>query len=314
MCSGNSTAPAVSAGLVGIGGWGQKLLREFHSATQLELCCSTAAGAGREWLAASHPTLNWTDDYEAVLAAPSIDAVVIATPIGSHFEIAARALAHAKHVFVEKPLATSSAEAAELVDLARRYDRRLFVDHTFLFSPGFGALLEQVRDDPVVEAAFQWRKWGSFGESILWNLLPHDVAMLLRLFGMAPAAVSVEGSPADRDCHRTVVSFRFDGGGNAVVGIDREVPRYAKSLDVRCRSGLRYHWRGDCLYRVRDGREEPIVLSSQDALTHAVSEFERSVRTGSSTLSDGEFGVEVVRTLEKIGGQRGTVSGPGAGR
>ena len=125
----------IKVGIIGCGYWGPNLLRNFaeNEAAELRWICDLnaqrLAAMGRRY-----PAAVQTADYKALLADPSLDAVVIATPVWTHFSFAKQALEAGKHILVEKPLTASAAEAEQLVELADRKGLTLMVDHTFIYT------------------------------------------------------------------------------------------------------------------------------------------------------------------------------------
>lgn len=123
-------------GIIGVGGWGQNLVRVFSQLSNAQVVCICDSNAGRlGFIQSKYHSLKSTTDYHELLEDAEIDAVVIATSAASHFQIAQDALAHGKHVFVEKPLALSSAECETLITAAQRKHVTLMVGHTFLYNP-----------------------------------------------------------------------------------------------------------------------------------------------------------------------------------
>ena len=131
------SAPVVTVGMVGLGGWGKNLLRNFGSlpGADLRWCCD-ADEATRAAHAPAHPGARFTASYDELLADPDLQAVVLATPVPTHFELARRAILAGKHVMVEKPMTWTAAEARELRDLVSGSGLVLMVDHLLRFHPG----------------------------------------------------------------------------------------------------------------------------------------------------------------------------------
>src|SRR3989338_3006877 len=155
-----------SIAIIGMGRWGKNLLREFNAITNV------AYAFGKK-----------DSQLPQVLNDQNVKAVVIATPIKTHYAIARRALLAGKHVFLEKPMTDNIAQAQALVQLAQKQKRALFVGHTFLYHPVFEKVEHINKKDPIVSAHFEWQKFGSFHEDITWNLLVHEVALLMKLWG-----------------------------------------------------------------------------------------------------------------------------------
>jgi hypothetical protein len=140
----------------------------------------------------------------------------------SHAARVGRALAAGKHVFVEKPLATSSSDARRAAAAAG--DRILFVGHVYLYHP----LLHGVRNVPVRSTSSTWRKHGTFDSDLFWNLASHDVSIALSLFGEVPAQIEVPMSERDR----ARIRLGFSGGRDAFIDIDRTSSERSKTLEL----------------------------------------------------------------------------------
>lgn len=277
-------------GIAGIGHWGKKVMDAFARYSDVTMCCTTGNIENRAWLTACHPSVVWVDDFGTIAASPRVDAVVVASPAQEHAAQASLALRHGKHVFVEKPLATTAAEATQLARLADMLGLQLFVGHTFLFEPGIERILARAAIDPAVDAAFTWRKHGSFGRPLLWTMFPHDLALALRLFSRDPVFAAVDGSPWDSTCDSAVVDLKFDGGTRARLDIDRTALTAEKTMTVTTASGERLTWSS-----ARRGAQGP------DApLCREVRAFLGSIGSGTASRSDGALGVGVARAAELI--------------
>ena len=187
--------------VIGYGYWGPNLARNFaaNSEAALVAVCDLAE---KRLIAASrlYPAALLTDSIETVLNHPGIDLVAISTPISTHFEIAKRAMLAGKDVFVEKPLCTTAAEADELINIAREHDRKVFVDHTFVYNPAVIRMREAVRSTEFGKVLYYDSVRANLGLfqhdiNVLWDLAPHDLSILdFILDGALPASVACVGS------------------------------------------------------------------------------------------------------------------------
>ena len=184
-------------GLVGLGYWGPNLARNFADLAELAWLCDL----DRELLerfAHRHPDARTTSDFDDLLADDGLDAVVVATPVVTHFELARRALEAGKHVFVEKPPALAGAEAEELCALAEEHDRVLMPGHLLLYHPGVKKLKELVDSGELGETLYLYGNRQNLGqirkdENALWSLGVHDLSVILHLVGEEPAEVWARG-------------------------------------------------------------------------------------------------------------------------
>ena len=170
--------------IVGMGRWGKNLIRDFSKLSKVKTCVTTGNKKNIVWLQQNYPSIDFTTDINQVLNDSDIDAVVIATPIKSHFTIAKKSLESKKHVFVEKPLTKTVGQAEKLVDIAKKNKLCLFVGHVFLYNEIFKKIKKIHENESIIYTNFEWKKLGTFDEDIFENLLSHDLALNLELFGM----------------------------------------------------------------------------------------------------------------------------------
>ena len=123
--------------IIGMGKWGKNLIREFAKFSKVKTCITTGNRKNIVWLKENYPDTNHDTDINKVLNDPDIDAIVIATPINSHFTIARKSLKSKKHIFVEKPLAKTSNQIEKLIEIANRNKLCLFVGYVFLYNEIF---------------------------------------------------------------------------------------------------------------------------------------------------------------------------------
>lgn len=188
-------------GLVGYGYWGPNLARNFHQLPDAWLvACADADVARLKEAARLYPSVKQTAaDARELIDNPTLDALVIATPARSHFALARQALEAGKHVLVEKPLAMSSAEARELIDLARTRQRILMVGHTFEYNPAVWKVQELLDAGALGELYYIYSNRVNLGRlqtdiNVLWSIAPHDVSILLALLKNMPLSVSAQGA------------------------------------------------------------------------------------------------------------------------
>jgi predicted dehydrogenase len=186
-------------GVVGLGYWGPNLARNFAQLPEAELTwCCDADQARRDHFAAQFPDARMTGRLDDLLCDDALDAVVIATPVPSHHALAKAALEAGKHVFVEKPLAWTVAEARELERLAGERGRTLMVGHLLRFHPGVVKLRELIEAGELGEVLYVYGNRQNLGviredENALWSLGVHDISVVLYLLGGRPVEVSARG-------------------------------------------------------------------------------------------------------------------------
>jgi len=184
-------------GVVGLGYWGPNLVRNFDDLAELAWLCDLDPEL-RERFAARYPNARVTDDVEQLLADDSLEAVVVATPVPTHYALAKQALEAGKHVMVEKPPAMRAAEMDELVSVAAERDRVLMPGHLLLYHPGVVKLKELVDSGELGEVLCVYGNRQNLGivrtnENALWSLGVHDLSVILYLLDEDPEIATANG-------------------------------------------------------------------------------------------------------------------------
>ncbi len=210
--------------VVGSGYWGPNLTRNFAElpGRPLAAVCDLQADRVRA-MQQRYPWIQTFTSMDALLAAPGIDAVAIATPAETHHALARQALLAGKHVLVEKPLATTPAECVELVELAHRHGLTLMVGHTFLYNPGLRYIRSLIANGELGDVLYVTSRRLNLGQvrqdvNVVWNLAPHDIAIILYLLGQRPTRVIAQGLHLLRSAIADVafLHFEFDSGQDGV--------------------------------------------------------------------------------------------------
>jgi predicted dehydrogenase len=312
---------SLRVGLLGFGYWGPNLARVFSSTPGAELTHVADLNEQRCAVALQrYPTVTVTRDYRAILHDPAIDAVVISTPVVTHHALAKTALEAGKHVLVEKPLATSVAEAAELASIADQRRLTLMVDHIFLYEPAVRYLREVVRSGALGEIRYIHAERLNFGRvqtttNALWSLAPQDVSILLYLLDAKPQAVQASGIQCIGSGVADIVFMRlfFHNGLQASVHVSWLDPTKLRrmtlvgsqkmavyddmserKLSIFGRRAAFTH--GEAILH-DNGVEAPETESAEPLRTMA-DEFVKACLTHSTPLTDGWNGVDVVAVLE----------------
>jgi predicted dehydrogenase len=189
----------IGVGAIGCGYWGPNVIRNLDSLpdVQLRWICDVDEERLRA-VAARHPSARTTPRSADLVEDPALDAIYLATPVSSHFELARRALDAGKHVLIEKPMATDLAQAQELQALAEARRRTLMVGHTFVFSPPVRKVKELIEAGQVGDIHYIETTRVNLGlfqkdASVLWDLGPHDLSILMYWLGEVPVSVSARG-------------------------------------------------------------------------------------------------------------------------
>jgi predicted dehydrogenase len=308
-------------GVIGWGYWGPKIARNLDSLPHATVTYVADTDARRlTAFAVNQPWVQTTTHIEDIFRS-DVDAIVIATPVSTHFQLAREALLHGKHVLVEKPLTASVSEAEELVALAQEQQRVLMVGHTFEYNPAVNELRKLVQSGELgkiycIEA--ERVNLGLFRNDInvIWDLAPHDISILLYLLDKKPEKVKVQAHAHVQSHIEDVahLDLGFADGMNAhihvswlhpckirrvtVIGDARMVVYddtnpaemikvYNKGADVHADPVVSYRY-GEITIPHIDWIE-PLHLECED--------FANSIRTGTQPRASGEVGLAVVKVL-----------------
>ena len=332
--------------VVGLGYWGPNLVRNLVALVGAERVAVTDLDEGRRAaVGRTYPSVSIHGSFEAVLADPDVTAVAIATPVSTHAALARDALRAGKHVLVEKPLASSSADGQMLVELATAEGLTLMVGHTFLFSPRVQCAVDAVRSGRLGEVQYATSSRLNLGLhqraiGVIWDLAPHDFSLLFHVLGETPVTVQTTGRSVVRADALDVafITVAFPSGVIAAVSVSWLAPKkvrdtvivgdrrmlvyddlhpdepiriYDKGVDVQEPSDFGEH---QLLYR--HGDVVAPYIPAREPLAAEVEHFLDCVQTGARPTSDGTFGLGVVAALEaaevswQLGGRTVAVTPP----
>ena len=186
----------INVGVIGYGYWGPNIVRNFNSADGAKILrvCDPSDDA-RKRAKKMNPHIEVTSDYQEIVKSPEIELVAVVTPVSSHYQLAKEALENGKHVFVEKPFTASVAQAEELVNLAEKKNRKIMVDHTFIFTGAVRKMKELIDGGSLGELYYYDSirvNLGLFQKdvNVIWDLAPHDFSIMDFLIDEKPVAVS----------------------------------------------------------------------------------------------------------------------------
>ncbi len=313
----------IRIGQAGLGYWGPNLARNFGALADLRWLCDLSpdqlGAAGT-----AHPQARTTADFEELLADPELDAVVIATPVVTHYELAKQALSAGKHVFVEKPQAQSSAEAEELAALAQERGLVLMPGYLLLYHPALHRLKELIDGGELGDVLYLYGNRQNLGqirrdENALWSIGAQDLSMMLHLVGEEPVEAWARGESFLRSGIEDVVFcyLRFPSGVVAHMHVSWLDPHKIRKLTVVGRDKmavfddmepdrkLTVYDKGPVErpasdWQVREGDIHIPKLSTEEPLRREVAHFLALVGGEGDALAPAREGLAVIRTLEQL--------------
>jgi predicted dehydrogenase len=319
----------IGVGIIGCGYWGPNLVRNLNALGDCSVKWLCDLRAKRlQHLSSLYPSIPTTNDFHKLLSDKQVNAVVVATPVSTHFTLAKASLLAGKHVFVEKPLARSTAECEELIELARKKGLTLMVGHTFLYSAPVRKIKEIIDRGDIGQVRYisaRRLNLGLFQKDInvAWDLAPHDISIVLYLLGQMPRSVNCRGhanvTPGIEDV--TSMSLNFEGSCFAsiqsswldplkvremtIVG-DRRMILYndvaplekIKIFDARVETPPHYDTFAEFQYAYHYGDVYVPYLKQEEPLKVECQHFMDCIRNGHRPLSSGEDGRKMVQVLE----------------
>jgi predicted dehydrogenase len=327
--NGGLGAYPVRVAVVGLGYWGPNLVRNLHELPEAELvavCDRDERALGR--VRRRYPGVRQETDFDALLRDPAVEAIALATPVATHHPLARRALESGKHVFVEKPLASSVDGAADLVRLGRERGLSVMAGHTFLYSPAVNLIRQHIDEGVIGTPYFISMSRVNLGlhqndVSVVWDLGPHDFSILRYWLDESPVMVSAIGRscviPGRDDV--AFVNLEFASGAIAhvelswlapsklrrttIVGSEKMIVYDDTSAEpVRVfDSGVQHRppeTFGEFQLSYRTGDIVSPRLEVVEPLLHEMLDFCRSVRGMGAPRSSGVFGLEIVRVIEAV--------------
>ena len=316
-------------GVVGCGYWGPNLIRNFRALADCDLKMICDLNEQRlSHMKRLYPGVQTTTEYAHMLNGAGMDAVVIATAVQFHHKMAKAALLAGKHTFIEKPMAASSAECEELVQIAQKKGLILMVGHTFLYSPAVRKIKEIVDNGDIGEIRYICARRLNLGLfqkdiNVTWDLAPHDVSIALHIMGEHPVAVNCRGSahvtPGIEDV--TTMSLSFEKQRSAIIHSSWIDPRKVREMtivgsqrmivyddcaqqekirifDARVERPPHYDTFAEFHYAYHYGDVYTPYVKQEEPLKTECQHFVDCIRTGSVPLTDGRQGAGLVRILE----------------
>ena len=319
----------IRTGVIGYGYWGPNIVRNLRGleGCQLAAVCDQSPAALQR-VRQAYPDLAVTRKPYDLLTSPEIDAVAVVTPVSTHFDLAKVALENGKHVFIEKPFTSTTQQAEELIELAERKNLRIMVDHTFLFT-GAVRKIRQLIEEGVLGDLYYYDSTrvnlGLFQHdiSVIWDLAPHDLAIMDFLIQQKPEAVIATGEahlngvvdiafltiyfPGKTIAHLNVnwlspvkVRTTLIGGEKKMLvwndlEADEKIKVYDKGVQMNDGQGLY-----ELLVSYRSGDMWAPRVDQAEALKVELKYFLDCVAKDQPPLNDGVAGLRVVKLLEAV--------------
>ena len=320
----------ITVGVVGCGYWGPNLIRNFRSLPDCRLKTMCDLNKDRlKHLKTLYPEVESSAEFETVIKDPEVDAIAIATAVRFHHKMAKDCLLAGKHTFIEKPMASSSAECEELIQLAAKNGLTLMVGHTFLYSPAVRKVKEVIAKGEIGELRYissRRLNLGLFQKDInvAWDLAPHDISIVLYILEESPISVNCRGhahmsrggvEDVTTMClmfkkgkfvtiqnswldPRKVREMTFVGTKRMIVYDDVEPLEKIKIYDARVEVPPHYDTFAEFQYAYHYGDIYIPYIKQEEPLKAECQHFLDCIRSGATPISSGKQGLQLVRILE----------------
>jgi predicted dehydrogenase len=319
----------VTIGVVGCGYWGPNLVRNFRTISNCKVKAICDMNVARlRHLQTLYPELETTVEFEQFLNDDSLNAVVIATPVKHHYPLAKASLMAGKHTFIEKPMASSSAECEELIDLASQAGLTLMVGHTFLYSSPVKKIVDLIEAGDIGEIRYincRRLNLGLFQKDInvAWDLAPHDISIITHILGECPLSVNCCGNAhvtsGIEDVTNMSLTFRrkrfatiqsswleprkvremtIVGSRRMIIYDDLQTLEKIRIYDMRVERPPHYDTFAEFQYSYHYGDSYIPHIQQEEPLRALAQHFVDCILTGTKPTTSGEEGLELVRILE----------------
>ncbi len=317
----------IRVGIIGYGYWGPQIARNFHAADDCEVAviCDQNPAVHRR-IQRAYPEVQVTSDASEVLRSPQIDAVAVITPVWTHFELAKAGLENGKHVFVEKPFTSTSAQAEELIELAAKKHLTIMVDHTFLFTGAVKKIGQLIEDGTLGQLYYYDSTRVNLGLfqhdiNVIWDLAPHDLSIMDHLVKSTPEFLAATGQKhlnSHQDVAYITIYFSDNviahfnvnwlspvkvrttllGGEKKMVvwndlDADEKIKVYDNGVEIKSRQGVY-----DVLVSYRTGDMWAPKVEQTEALASEIQYFIKCITLDKTPFNDGHAGLRVVKLLE----------------
>lgn len=318
-----------TVGLIGCGYWGPNLIRNMNALPDVRVKYACDTNPQRlKYIGDQYPDTDLTKNPADIYGDKEVDAVLIATPVSTHYALADEALSAGKHVFVEKPLVAAVADGKALVEKARKKKRTLMVGHTFVYTPQVRKIKEIIASGDIGKVNYVASRRLNLGLlqkdiNVAWDLAPHDLSIILYLLGETPVSVNCTGCGFVGEAveETVVLSMKFANGEFAVVHNSWIDPRKVREMtivgsnrmivyndmeplekikifDKRVDVPPHYDTFAEFHYSYHYGDVYSPYLKQVEPLRTECAHFIDCIKTSAVPDSSGEEGLKVVKILE----------------
>ncbi len=234
--------------IVGIGYWGKKLVSEFSKIANIKFCYSQGNTSNINWIHRNYPKVSFCKNFQDILNDSTIDGVVIASPIDTHFEYALKSLKSKKHVFIEKPISTTKKQGQTLLAIAKKNNLEIFVGHIYLYHPVLSKLKKLMKKEKIDSIYLGWHRFGPFKEKLSLDLLSHYIIILKEFFNQPKKLIIKSKIGYVTNCDILSLHVKFQKKVSCVIELNRVSYHKQREIIIKSDKNL-YKWEDDILLK-----------------------------------------------------------------
>lgn len=287
--------------LIGIGYWGKNLLRDFSKIANISVCSSQGNKKNIEWIKKKYPKIKFEKDSDKIFKNKDIDAVIIATPINSHYKLVQKSLKSKKHVFIEKPVAMNYSQAKKLFEIAKKNKLLLFTGYIFLYHPIFKKIEKITKKEKIRYIEFNWEKTGKFSEDILLDLVSHCISMCVKLIGIPKKNIILNKKSIISKCDIVSIRLLFSNKVTCLININRCSAIKRRNVKIFTEKN-NYQWDENSFYKfnfkklqykkILDNKKSPLIIECKEFV-----DFLNKKKFNNSNVKNS---IQVMQILDKI--------------
>ena len=288
-------------GIIGIGNWGKNLIRDASKISCVKKCSSRGDPKNISWLKKNYPSIQYTSDSKEIFADKEIDAVIIATPINTHYNLVKKALLSKKHVFVEKPISSTLSKAEELIKIAKKNNLLLFVGQIFIFNEILKKIVQISKRENITYVNFVWNKFGTFDEDIFLNLVSHDLSIILTLFGKPKKIKLVSAFGLISKCDIVTLTLELPNNKKCQIHVNRCSNHKQKHVTIFTEKNI-YVWDDHRLYKnnKKSSSFRLVFESRHTPLETECKEFIKKLNETKISFESAYLAKDVIQVIQKL--------------
>ena len=287
--------------IVGIGYWGKKLVSEFSKIANIKFCYSQGNTSNIKWLHKNYPKIKHCKNFQDILNDSTIDGIVIASPIDTHFEYALKSLKSKKHVFIEKPISTTKKQGQTLLTIARKNNLEIFVGHIFLYHPVLSKLKKLMKKEKIDSIYLGWHRFGPFKEKLSLDLLSHYIIILKEFFNQPKKLIIKSKIGCVTNCDILSLHAKFPKKVNCVIELNRVSYHKQREIIIKTDKNL-YKWEDDILLKFskKDEIFKEYFSSSLSPLQIECKKFLKNMTLKKKNYDNTEKSIQTVSIIQNL--------------